>query len=671
MRLMRLKFPLPFRFGSNLSVKVRILSLSGLTAIGLLVIGGVFLWSQTRVELALERFDQTALLSRNIADLSVASGEMRYLEKGYLGAPDEIAFRSFNETLAGAYAGLEKLANQPLAKDFEAQVGDILATLDKTGETFALLDGIQQQIGYDPNTGIREILRSTAEGVKKRLKKEANFGGGPAFGKLLQALLEIQLSEKEFTLEQSDVSLGNFEVAFGRFERQLKRADIPADVKAEFANNMAKFRTAFDTYTIAVNERATTAERLENLFDVVPPYLASLSEEARTAEQEAKADLQFTRTLVMTVMGIVICGLLIGLTGLAILIGGSISGPLTRLQTAMEQLAGGKTDVELPAIRGKNEISAMTATVSVFRDNAIERLRLAAAQEEENANRNARVIRLEDLIAGFDRTVSEALGSLNRSTDELLQTSKAVDTASDDVSSQAGRAGEAVRVAAENVTTAASAAEELAASINEISVQAETSTKVAQKAVEGAGATFQTMKNLSTAATRIGEVMTLIRDIANQTNLLALNATIEAARAGEAGKGFAVVAAEVKQLAEQTSRATEDISLQIEAIQSSSENAVTSIEQVSSIITEMEALASAVAAAVVEQDAAVRSIAQSVTEASNRSEEGADRMGQVGTAADNVRSTGEEVETLAASLAKQGGVLRDEVSSFLESVRAA
>ncbi|MTH99270.1 methyl-accepting chemotaxis protein [Roseibium sp. RKSG952] len=668
---MAYKFQSMKRLGSALSVKIRVLSLSIITAIGLITIGAVFWWSEVEIERSFTKLDESAVLARVVSDLSQEAGAMRYIEKGYLAVPSETAYREFNETLNKAMSFLSDVAQQPVALSLTAEISDVRDTLEGTSGAFEMLDTVQRDIGYDSETGLRGLLGDTAGAVKARLKKEMNFGGGPDFEKLARAILEVQLAEKEFTLSQTDVSLGNFEVAFGRFERLLGKAYIPNEIKTDISGKMAQYREAFDRYTELTADKTKHVELVENLFDLVPPHLAALNEAARTAEQQAWTSLEQVRRLSMIVIGGVGGVLLVGLTGLAVLIGQSIAVPLGRLQSAMEALAGGQTDVDLPSSNGSDEISRMVRTVNVFRDNAIERAELAEAQERENLERDKRVTRLEAIISEFEATVSAALGSLDQSTDELVQTSRAVETASNDVSSEADQAANSVRIAAENVTTAASATEELAASIAEISAQAGKSTEVAQQAVSSASGTFETMQNLSQAADRIGEVMGLIRDIANQTNLLALNATIEAARAGEAGKGFAVVASEVKQLAEQTSRATGDIAVQVEAIQNSSGNAVEAIEDVSNIITEMETLASAVADAVEQQDAAVRSIAENVSHASDRSDDGAQRMTAVGSAANHARATGDEVERLAMSLAEQGALLRQEISSFLEGVRAA
>jgi len=663
--------PSAFRFPDRLSVRIRILSLSLFTIVGLLAIGAVFFWSQNEVNAAFARMGSSSVLSEQVASLSEVAARLEAAEKHYIGAPSADGFSVFSAGLAEANAVLARIDDTPAAAGYAADLTGLEETLSALMKAFGALDTVQTAIGYDGSEGLLADLNRFAGAVKHRLTEEMKFGGGPDFEKLARAILAVQLAEKEFTLSKTSQALDVFEAEFAAFEKLLKRVYISDAIKAELAGNMAEYKASFDRYTAAMREKGKYTQQLHELFAHVPPHIAALNAAASDMQQQAAARLDTARTISDGAIGGTILTLLLLMPAIAFLIGRSVSRPLVRLQAAMETLAAGRTDIDLPAAGGAAELAAMARTVRVFRDNAVERADLAAAQNKENRLREERVERLEILIGRFEGTVSEALDSLDRANDELCQTSGSMEQSADDVATLSAEASGAVRTAAENVTSAAHSAEELAASIAEIAGQANKSTEVAQEAVRSAAATVTTMQELSGAADRIGEVMGLIRDIANQTNLLALNATIEAARAGEAGKGFAVVAAEVKQLADETSRATGDIAVQIEAIQGSSGQAVRAIGDVNRIISDMEGLASAVAAAVQQQDQAVQAISRNVSGASDRSEEGADRMAAVGSSAELARSNGVEVERLAGTLGRQGALIRQEIAGFLADVRSA
>jgi methyl-accepting chemotaxis protein len=395
--------------------------------------------------------------------------------------------------------------------------------------------------------------------------------------------------------------------------------------------------------------------------------IASAREKAAAAEAALASSQDGTKRMIV---GVGVAVVTLGLV-LSYLIGRGITRPLHRLAGAMARLAKGNVAVDIPATEARDEIGEMARTVIVFRDNAIERERLAGTQAETSRDRERRAEAIGRTIARFEQQVDQALAKLRDAAQRLETTASAVNGAADSVSTEARDARERVGTAADNVASAAGSAEELAASIGEIAGQAASATEVAGRAVAEVQDTVKTMVELGSTATRIGEVLGLIQAIAAQTNLLALNATIEAARAGEAGRGFAVVASEVKSLAGQTAKATEDIAMQIGAIQSSAGDAGEAIGQVDAIIREMSGIAANVAAAVEEQNAAVASIAQGVNRASAEARSGTAAMERVASASADARSTAGEVKALADALAAEAERLDTEVRRFLADVRAA
>ncbi len=288
-------------------------------------------------------------------------------------------------------------------------------------------------------------------------------------------------------------------------------------------------------------------------------------------------------TLGLAILGIAVIG-----GSIAWLIGRSISGPLDQLGARMRALADGALDGEIPGIDRGDEVGAMAATVQIFKDNAIRIRGLEQAEAETQARAKAeRRAAMESLAGDFERSVTGIVRSVSTAAAGMQTTAQSMTSTASDASARAATVGAASESASNNVGTVAAAAEELSSSVAEISRQVARSSEIASKAVGDAESTNVTVRALSTGAEKIGEVVKLIHSIAAQTNLLALNATIEAARAGKSGRGFAVVASEVKALANQTAKATEEISAQVAAMQASTSDAVASIGGITQTIAQM------------------------------------------------------------------------------------
>ena len=342
--------------------------------------------------------------------------------------------------------------------------------------------------------------------------------------------------------------------------------------------------------------------------------------------------------------------------------------PLTEVVQGLDALAAGDTTVEVQ-VQSNDEIGQVARTLEVFREKTIEANQ--AAEMAKEAQAKARAEAVEQMTGSFERTVKGSLESVVAGVTQMEGSAKTLSGSADATKTQVTGAFAATEQTSSNVQTVASAAEELAASIDEISRQVVQATDVAQSAVSEAERSNASVGELSQLADRIGAVVNLIRDIAEQTNLLALNATIEAARAGEAGKGFAVVASEVKALANQTAKATEEIGEQVTAIQQASGSSAQAIETIGRVIKQVEEVNSGIASAVEEQRAATAEIARNVQEAALGAQEVSRSMTEVTGTADQTENAAVEVLEAITEVGKQSETLSREVDKFLAEVRAA
>ena len=508
--------------------------------------------------------------------------------------------------------------------------------------------------------------------------------------------------------------IGEMRVAIGTERRILTRDIMQADDKVAVLGNGAKFTAAADVYRRSDAKYASTVDAGQEtdlyhgivaaygaysgmashlgeliaggkvvearayLFDVVAPQGDKLdSTLQQDAEyQSASFDRSAAAARSLYSAGTLYVAVLISLAIVVAVLAGfflirSIAMPIKAMTAAMGRLAVRDMAAEIPARGRTDELGHMAGAVQVFKDNMITAERLASEQEAEQRGKAQRAVRLDALVGGFESKIGEMVGMLAAASTEMEATARTMSTTAVQTNQQASVVASAAEVASMGVQTVAAAAEQLSSSITEISRQVTQSAQVAEKAVADVRRTDVVVRALADGAQKIGDVVNLITNIASQTNLLALNATIEAARAGDAGKGFAVVASEVKNLAQQTAKATEEISTQISQVQAATTEAVESIRGISLVIEEMGVIATAIAAAVEEQGAATGEIARNVQQTAASTQTVTSNIAGVSKAANETGTAASQVLDAAGDLSRQAEGLSNEVERFVTDIRAA
>jgi methyl-accepting chemotaxis protein len=592
---------------------------------------------------------------------------------------DEASFAESAKRLANANALIAGLIKTATAEDRRASYRDIEKDLaELSAKRVALGDAVKQL------TAGRDLLFTEGDKMAADVQKFVDAAEKTDFareaGALEAKVLLVRVANWRMLATREAKGLDTFKTNVGKAQQQiaeLEKAALPPNLVAL----LPAVKTGIAKYADAFSKTAPNLLLGDELYykAITPPTVHAIAELEKTkasigavlTQVTADTDARIGSTITMqevVAAAAVMLGLLI-----AYLIARSIVRPLSGLTAGMKELAGGNFGVVLPGLDRKDEIGDMAQAVETFKVKAEEKAREEAEtkikQDEVLARqRKAEMAKMADDFEAAVGRIVETVSSASRELETSASTLTSTAARSQELSTSVAAASEE---ASTNVQSVASATEELSSSVNEISRQVQESARIAGSAVGQARTTTERVSELSKAASRIGDVVELINTIAGQTNLLALNATIEAARAGEAGRGFAVVASEVKALAEQTAKATGEIGQQVNGIQAATDDSVNAIREISGTIEKLSEISSTIAAAVEEQGAATQEISRNVQQAAQGTQEVSSNISDVQRGASETGSASSQVLSAAQTLSADSARLRDEVSRFLNSVRAA
>ena len=545
------------------------------------------------------------------------------------------------------------------------QIASIIEVFGSYERHLASIVSAQKELGLNESSGLEGALRASIEAIEKKL----NDFDDP---RIEVAMLMMRRHELDFMLSHDPRYGEAMKKGAIEFERSLVSAPFPPLVKQDLAQKLQAYQRDFfawmDAATVLAKEQRATLEA----YETIDPVIEAVLKTVERMRDEAEVAYAASRRSVSMLTGFAIPLIILSVVFLGALVARSISRPIVSMTEAMTELANGNVKIVPPGVGRADEVGAMASAVQVFRDNMIEaeRLRTEQTEAEKRASGEKRATlhtfanEFQTAVGNVVDLVSSASTELEAAAQTLTKTAGTTQTLSTNVAGASDQASE-------NMQSVAAATEQLAASVGGIMRQVQESSKIASDAVRQAQQTDTRMSALSKASTRIGEAVKIISAIAEQTNLLALNATIEAARAGDAGRGFAVVAAEVKALASQTAKATDEIGQQIAGIQTATQESVAYSQEINATINRISEISSMIASAIEQQGAAMQGIARNVQQAASRTAQVASNITEVNRGASETGSASAQVLSSAQGLSTESVRLKSEVEKFIARVRAA
>ena len=655
--------------GISLRLTHKISAIGIVGVIGVVLVGGIHMYGES----AMSGYREAAEHARSISELNdkieIELLEGRRAEKDFLLRNDAKKAERQIEIGKSVAADMGSLLAKVVAvgkPDLARQIEAMNSSLKQYQGHFTLVVEQKLKLGLDENAGLEGRLRLSVHDIESKV---AALHLPP----LLIDMLMMRRHEKDFMLRRDSKYGDAMKKSASEFAADIDGADISEAAKTELREKLADYQHDFFAWMESALTLATELKATSDSFSAVEPVIETISKAIDDTRSSAERASTTVRENVQWQMEIAILSIAFAVLAAGFFIGRSVSKPLAAMRAAMIELANGNFAIVLPGLGRADEIGEIAQSVETFKVNAERKARDEADAKirQDRAVAELRKADMHKLADAFEGAVGEIIETVSSAATELEASANTLTMTAERSESLATMVAAASEEASTNVQSVASATEEMTSSVNEISRQVQESARVAGDAVDQAQKTNDRVGALSNAANRIGDVVELINTIAGQTNLLALNATIEAARAGEAGRGFAVVASEVKALAEQTAKATGEIGQQITGIQAATQDSVGAIKEIGNTIGRMAEISSTIAAAVEEQGAATQEISRNIQHAAQGTSQVSSNIADVQRGASETGSASAQVLSAAQSLSSDSNRLKLEVGKFLSSVRAA
>ena len=652
-----------------LTTKRRIELIGVIAVLGTLLAAFIQYLGTQQMSTQQRRLEQANSLTVLVASIDNQLLEARRIEKDFVIRKDKALLAQHSSMVERVEAAVSKLSDQVGSSEGVKELVDdknkLLESVARYAKAFKWMAQTEQELGLNKDEGLRASFRKGAAALEKETidtKSEA----------LMIEMLQMRRQEKNFLLRARSEDAAAFEASLQRFQTKLRMAILDDDKRIDIS-------TLVNNYSTEVKVYIQRHARFTQESSAVSATYAVVNKQLEDVEAKVNAVVVDQRLQVLTAgetsqkIFLWFTAIILASVALAtFFVARSVIKPLSGLQSAMQTLASGDLHATISQVNRRDEIGTMAKAVDQFRKGLVETEALRKQQSEREATEGLeRRGLLGSVAADFESKVGEIIASVSSAVEHVNMAAANLSTTMEETSAQAQSGAQASEEASLGTAAVAAATQQVSMSIESVAQNIERSTLIASKAVSDAERMSGSMRQLSESMVNVTAIIDMIGNVAGQTNLLALNATIESARAGEHGRGFAVVASEVKNLAAKTAQATDEITKRIADMRHLIVDASTAAGNIGGTIDEMQLLADSIATAMTEQSVAARSIAENTGKASLSADTARDGVEQMVRTAMETSTSGQQLSETSAAMQRETEVLRNEVSSFLTTLRAA